>query len=109
MNFKTTIVLIALLAAAGLTLWFTREKSGEAGEKSVKSQQKVLDVQPGDVAKLVITSSDGKKLALEKSGANWRLTEPVAAAGESFEIDSLLRSITGLESTSVVSGATATG
>src|SRR5688500_18582186 len=108
MNFKTTIVLVALLAVAGIAVLFTREKEGEADKKLVESQQKVLEVQPTEVTKLVITAADGKKIALEKNAKNmaaWRLSEPVNAPAESFEVDSLIRSITGLESTSILSGS----
>src|SRR5687768_8009804 len=109
MNFKTTIVLVALLAVAGLVALLSRDKGGDDAQQTIQSQQKVLDVEPGDVTKLTITSADNKKLVLERSGTAWRLSEPVAAAAESFEVDSLLRSITGLESTSIITDATATG
>src|SRR4051812_27787629 len=103
MNFKTTIVLVVLLVVAGIALLFTRDKGGGADdEKTVQSQQKVVDVQASDVTKLAVTSNAAKKLTLEKSGSQWRLSEPVSAAAETFEVDSLVRAITELQSTSIV-------
>lgn len=109
MNFKTTIVLVVLLLAAGLAVLFTRDggtdpATGGAGDtEQVARQQRLLpDVQPADVTRLTIAAADGKKTTLEKSGANWRLVEPVAAPAQAFEVDSLVRAIANLESTNTV-------
>ena len=102
MNFKTTVVLIVLLFAAGVALFFTRDKGGgeaESDKTAAKKAQKVFDVTESDVTKLAVTSSDGKKLTLEKSAdGKWRLSEPVHAPADSFAADSLVRSVSGLES-----------
>src|SRR3954463_15083552 len=103
MNFKTTIVLVILLLVGGAVVLFTQSREKTAGEKSVESQQKILaDVQPTNVNKLVITPADGAKISLAKTGATWRLVEPVSAPAESFEVDGLVRAITSIESTNVV-------
>ncbi len=110
MNFKTTLVLLVLLFAAGLTLFFTRDRSGnsESASDTAKKAQKVFDVNEADLTKLTVTSSaDGKKLAIEQSNGKWRLTEPVNAPADSFSVDSLVRAITGLESRGEVSGGSA--
>src|SRR5256714_13795126 len=110
MNFKTTIVLVALLAVAGLAMLLTREKTGGKTEETAQKQQKLLDVQTSDVNKVVVTSSDGKKTALEKTGATWRLSEPVNAPAQAFEVDSLVRAVAELESTNTSSAdAASTG
>ena len=102
MNFKTTVVLIVLLFAAGLTLYLTKDKGGGSdttSEKADKKAQKVFDLAEDDITKLAITSAaEGKKLTLEKVDGKWRLTEPVAAPGDSFGVDSLVRSVASLES-----------
>lgn len=106
MNFKTTLVLLGLLIAGGIAVFVTRDKGGESAQKTVESQQKVFtDVVATDVTKLAITASDGTKTAIEKTDAKWRLTAPVPAAAEAFEVDALVRAITGLETTNVVTGA----
>jgi hypothetical protein len=107
MNFKTTVVLIVLLIGAGAALFFTRERGGggegEGETITARKAQKVFDdLTEVDVNKLTVTSADGKKLALEKSDGKWRLTEPVAAPADSFETDSLVRSVASLESRGVV-------
>jgi hypothetical protein len=97
MNFKTTVVLIVLLAVAGIVLMFTRDHG--ADEKiSTDKKQKVMDVAASDVKRIAITSADGKKLAMEKAGTEWRMTQPVSATAQPFEVDGLIRAITDLES-----------
>src|SRR5687767_9894581 len=101
MNFKTTLVLVALLAVAGLALLLTREKTEEKkDETAIAHQQKLLQVKSEDVTKIVVTPASGAKTVLEKSNGKWRLLEPVAASAETFEVDSLVRAITELEATS---------
>ncbi|MEO6437184.1 MAG: DUF4340 domain-containing protein, partial [Tepidisphaeraceae bacterium] len=98
MNFKTTLILIGLLVIAGVYLLVTREKSDSATGTPDTAAQKVFDgLADTDVNKVVIDAG-GKKMALEKTGAAWRLTEPVSAPAEAFEVDSLLRALTALES-----------
>ena len=110
MNFKTTLVLVALLAVAGLAVLLTRESSEEKKKtETAAEQQKLLNVKSEDVTRIVVTPASGAKTALEKSNGKWRLTEPVAAAAESFEVDSLVRAITELESTSSASAGVSAG
>ena len=109
MNFKTTFVLIGLLVVAGLVVLFTRERKEKPGERAEATQQKVLDVKSEDVTKIVVTPASGTKNVFEKTDGKWRLAEPVSAAAEAFEVDSLVRALTDLEATSTASSSTATG
>jgi len=109
MNFKTTVVLIVLLAVAVGALWFTRENKSEDGKVVEDKKQKLFDIDPKDVNKLVVTAADGKKMTLERSGpSKWRMTEPVNAPAEAFEVDNLVRMITELESRGTVDSGNAT-
>ena len=109
MNFKTTFVLIGLLVVAGLVVLLTREGESDKADGAEATQQKVLDLQPEEVTKIVVTPADGAKTVFEKRDAKWRLVEPVSAAAETWQVDSLLRAVTDLESTSTASNTSATG
>jgi len=37
-----------------------------------------------DLTKVAITPAGGKRMVLEKSGAEWKLTEPVSAPADTF-------------------------
>jgi hypothetical protein len=97
MNFKTTVVLIVLLAIVGIYVFVSRDSETKT-EVTEGEQKKLVDVTLTDIYKLTITPADGKKTVLEKVGTGWRLVEPVNAAAETFEVDSLLRAITDLQS-----------
>jgi hypothetical protein len=114
MNFKTTIVLIVLLAVAGIALLVTRghdntAETGTAADTTAAKAEKVFDgIQSTDVTKLAIAPADGgKKLVLDKSGGKWRMTEPVDAPAEAFAVDELVRAVAGLESRGEVTEKTA--
>ena len=105
LNFKTTVVLIVLLAVAVGALYFTREKKSEDGGGRVveENRQKLFDIKAEDVNRVVVTAADGRKMALERAGAGkWRMTEPVQAAAEAFEVDNLVRGLVELESRGTV-------
>ena len=94
MNFKTTIALIVLLAAAGAALFFTRDKSADTAKVSTDAAGKLLDIDSKDVTSVVITPSDGSQMTLKKTGADWQVTEPVTAPADTYEVESLVRAFT---------------
>src|SRR5436190_24266895 len=105
MNFKTTIALIALLAVAGVVLYFTREKPQPTAETTPTQQQqgtKLFDFAATEVNKVVVTPSDGKPMTLERDGMNWRLTQPVAAPADAAAVDGLVSALVELTSRSKV-------
>ncbi|HEV2294982.1 MAG TPA: DUF4340 domain-containing protein [Tepidisphaeraceae bacterium] len=104
MNFKTTLVLIVLLAVAAVALFFTRDKGGETQIADSGDGRKLLDVDRDDVTKVTVAPAIGDKFTLEKSGGEWRLTEPVSAPVESFEVDSLLRALVDATSRGALEG-----
>jgi hypothetical protein len=99
MNFKTTLVLIVLLAVAGVALYFTSNKSAEtkgtdSGAPGGGDEQRlVADVTTDKVTKLTVAPASGDRLTVEKSGGNWHLVEPVRSPAETFEVDSLVRAV----------------
>ena len=99
MNFRTTVILLVILAAAGAYIAVTQLRGhNESTEAPSSSAGKLLNVNSADVTKIAITQPDGKKIVLDKSGSQWKLTEPVNAPADSFAVDDLLRQLTGLTS-----------
>ena len=99
MNFKTTVILIFLLAAAGVTLFFTREKpaavpiaTDDTSPAATDAGAKLIDLDSKDVTKIAVTGDAA--MTLERSGADWRITAPFDAPADTFEVDALLRDIT---------------
>src|SRR5580765_5819047 len=99
MNFRTTLILLILVVAAGVAFFFTNRKaSDDQTAQTTGSEHKLLNVDSKDVSRVVIANADGKRTVLEKTGANWKLVEPVKAAAKDFEVDSLVNELTGLQS-----------
>ena len=99
MNFKTTIFMLVLLAAAGIYLAVTHlGKSGEETSTAQANPAKLIDAGDADVSKIVVTPADGKRLVLEKTAGTWKMLEPTSAPADSFNVDTLARQLTGLTS-----------
>jgi hypothetical protein len=100
MNFKTTLVLLVLLVALGSVLFIVRNK--QSNEPETPTAKKLIDIDQKDVSKIIVTPADGKKIVLEQSGMNWKLTEPINAAADNYPVESLLTQLTDMKSRGVV-------
>ncbi len=105
MNFKTTIVLIILLAGIGTYLLVTNTSNKPDETKPVVKT--LLDVKSADVSGIAVTTADGKQLAAQKSTdakgmAAWKLTQPVNAAADTYKVGSLVDEVTSLKSKNIV-------
>ncbi|HXE54789.1 MAG TPA: DUF4340 domain-containing protein, partial [Tepidisphaeraceae bacterium] len=98
MNFKTTVVLLVLLALAGIYIGVQHFVGTSNTETAVTNTNKLVSANTDDVSKVAITHSDGSKIVLTKSGSDWKLTEPLQAPADKFAVDDLVRQLTGLQS-----------
>jgi hypothetical protein len=100
MNFKTTLILLALLIAAGVYVMFDRLNGSDKDKiETAADNKKLFDVKDkNDVNSLTIKSADGGEIVLAKTNNKWRMTKPVDAAAEGFEVDSLVGDLIGVES-----------
>ncbi len=98
MNFKTTILLIVILAGIGGYLFFTRSSSETPDVAKTAETKKLVDVKPEDVQKVSITPASGKALVLDHSESDWKIVEPIQAPAENFAVNDLVHDLVGLES-----------
>src|SRR3954469_20861023 len=106
MNFKTTLILIALLAVVGAFVAYDR-LSGRDKEnvETAADSKKLFDVKDkDDVSSVTIKSLDDGEIVLTKTSDTnkWRMTKPVDAAAEGWQVDSLVRDLIALESKAAV-------
>jgi len=99
MNFRTTIILIVLLAGAGAYV-AVRQLSGPSKESasSASTTGKLVGMETADVTKLSIAPADGQKIVAEKTGTQWRLVEPIKAPADQFTVEDIIRAVTALQS-----------
>lgn len=99
MNFKTTLILLVLLAGAGIAVWFTKDTATDTPTEKAK---KLLDINGGDVQTVTITPADGKKIVAVREGTAWKLTSPTAAPADAGRLNALVADLVALESQSQV-------
>jgi len=97
MNFKTTIILIVLLALGGIYLAYDRI-NGNSEKPAETAPKKVIDIDPATVTQVKITPSAGKAIVLVKQDAKWKLTEPVQGPADQFATEELVRGLVGFTS-----------
>lgn len=97
MNFKTTILLIVILAGIGGYLFFMRSSSETPDVAKTAETKKLVDVKPEDVQKVSITPASGKALVLDHSESDWKIVEPIQAPAENFAVNDLVHDLVGLE------------
>src|SRR5689334_22010515 len=105
MNFRTTIILLVVLVAAGIALYVANNRQAATPQTTTKTDpedkgragQKLVDLSTANVNKVVVTPASGDKLAFERSGtAEWRITSPVNSPADAFKVDDLVREVTEL-------------
>jgi hypothetical protein len=108
MNFRTTIFLLALLLVAG-TLFLVIHYRQEHQPTEIKDERKLVDLEEKDLTKVAVTPAGGKRMVLEKSGTEWKLTEPVTAPADTFAVDSLVSGLINLKMRDQVDANDGTG
>jgi hypothetical protein len=114
MNFKTTIILLVLLIAAGVAVYFTNpSKPADETQQTPETPKKLLNFNTSDVDRLVIQPADGKQIVLKRDGLGWHMLEPVDAPAEINGPSEILSDLVAMASTGRVSAtgadAAATG
>ena len=106
MNFRTTIVLFALVVV-GLVFFIVAERRSPTEETSrdpsgpadPQQGRKLLDVNVDDVRRLVVKPADGQPLELTRAeGPDWKIVRPAASGADSFEARNLVEAVANLRS-----------
>jgi hypothetical protein len=101
MNFKTTLILLVLLAVVGAFVVYDKFKGEPDESTTTVATNRLFDVkETADVNSLTIRSTDGGgEIVLTKTpDGKWRMTSPVDAAAENLQVDGLVRDLIDLES-----------
>jgi Domain of unknown function (DUF4340) len=88
---------VAVVAVAGLAAYiFLVEQKREPGTAE-KPKEKLFTLDKAKVKEVKIARTSGETIRLVKSGAEWRMAEPMAVAADPTAVESLLSSLEGLE------------
>jgi hypothetical protein len=101
MKFKTTLVLLAVFAALlALVVFF--DSKGEKKKAAEERTNTLISLTSADIEKVSLVR-DGETLTLERDGsAPWRLTAPLQAAADQYEVGNLVDSLASLHIDRVV-------
>src|SRR5271154_6442644 len=111
MNFRTTLVLLVLLAVAGSAVYFTKSHGGPTSTNTdqpvvtTAQPKKLFDFLSSDITQISVQPATGPGYVLQRQGLAWHLTEPVSAPADPFKANDLADAITALTSSGQVSGA----
>src|SRR4051812_6222773 len=114
MNFRTTVILLAVLLAVGVAVFFVARKGDDSEGQTNK--KKLVDLTDEDVTRLIITrAGDPQRMVFERPAKtatkaadspfgppprDWRMLEPVAAAAQSWQGGGIVPGVTALETRS---------
>lgn len=79
------LLLLALVAGLGLIAWL------QPGKQPEEVLERLTDRLPGTVSKLEIEHPDGRRLAFQRQGGQWRMTVPYQMPGNKAKLDALAR------------------
>lgn len=111
MNFRTTIILLVLLAVAGSAVYFTKTHGGSTDNSSDQAvvttaqAKKLFDFAGTDITQISVQPAAGPAYTLDRKNLAWRLTQPVTGPADPFKANDLADAIAGLTSTGQVSGS----
>lgn len=98
MNFKTTILLLVVLAAVGAAFYLLRDADPIGTEPPEGSKPAVINdknFEADDIHRLAITS-DGRTFVYERGNGGWKQTQPFEYEVSSWQPDTVANIIAGL-------------
>lgn len=88
MRFRTTLILLLVLAGLGAYLYWV-ERPREQKEAEAK---KLFSLKPDDIVEVHLRFQD-REILLRKSGETWRLVQPIDAPADEITVKNLLNTI----------------
>src|SRR5262245_57345969 len=104
MNPKTTIALLICVAAGGAALFFLRSSPAPVSPKNEGGPKAIFEPKPENVTKVELVAWSKPAMAFEKTGEKWRITAPIQAPADKYQVDNVVTRVTGLQSVRAYAG-----
>ena len=88
---------VALVVVAGLAAYIFLVEQKREPSTEEKPKEKLFTLDKAKVKEITVARTAGETIRLVKSGADWRMAEPMAVAADTTAVESLLSSLEGLE------------
>lgn len=105
---KSFLILLLLAAGVGSYAYFVESKKDTTADSTTK-HPKILTADAAKVAEIQVHAASGDVTTLAKSGGHWQITSPIQADADSAQVDSLVSSLTSLESQRTIDEHPASG
>ena len=92
MRFRTTILLILVLAGLGAYVYFVEYPKAEEEAK----KKTLFEFKADDATQVTLDYGD-RKIVLKKTGDDWRLTKPIDAPADATTVKNLISAIADCE------------
>jgi len=96
------IAAILFVALAGVIYWSNKQKAKEESAPPKDTTPAIIAVPQGDITKVELKKRDGQDVLLEKSGSDWRITEPQTWAADQDAVNGLLSSLSTMNGDNVI-------
>lgn len=104
---RNTLLLLVAVALASFAFWVLELREGARPAGETTEQHVFAGLAAKDVHWIEIDQGDGSTVRIERSGEEWRLTHPVAAAADRFQADAVASALVDLASETVYDSAAA--
>jgi ribosomal protein L12E/L44/L45/RPP1/RPP2 len=94
---KSFLILLLLAAGIGSYAYFVESKRDTTADSTTK-HPKLLTADAGKITEIDVHAASGDDTTLKKSGDTWQITSPIQASADSAQVNSLVSSLTSLES-----------
>lgn len=92
MNFKKTLIFTLILAAVGGFIYFIEMPRNEKKAESEKAEKKILEIAWGDLTQVEL-QNPAVKMKFEKTGDQWRITQPLEDLVDEYKVRSLINAV----------------
>jgi hypothetical protein len=101
MKFRTTLVLLLVLAAlGGYVFWSGRQKS-DANATTGEANIPVLQLDPASIRAVEVRGA-GKQVRVERDGAGWRVNVPKPGPADAFRVTEVISGLARLNATQTI-------
>ncbi|MDH4196327.1 MAG: DUF4340 domain-containing protein [Candidatus Aminicenantes bacterium] len=100
-TFRTAFILLfVFVALLAVVLFF--EKKGQKDQARKEKEGQLIDVASADIEKITLMKEDGTLTFEKDAQGTWRITEPLEAGADSYEVNSLADTLASLRFERVV-------
>ncbi|MBI3940260.1 MAG: DUF4340 domain-containing protein [Acidobacteria bacterium] len=96
---KRLLILVGAFAALLAFVYFYEIRGKEERDKQETERSKLIQLKADQTTRVTLARRNEPPLALEKSGAQWRITRPIQASADTSAVDSLLQALAEASST----------